>query len=284
MPILLLSREQMKMLHIRMKQYLGCLGWSLVLLLLAGCQSVGSEELNPKHPFVFPGQGQPPPATPPESTQPPMAASRPEIIPPKAPKSASAPAPSPVEYAAAPKTAQPAAASSDAPAPIIPSSAGSAYLRAGDLVIVDFYDLPAAHAIPEYRDRIRDDGKLSLPHNISVQAANKTVGQLQEAIQNAYVPSLFVRLSVSVKTEERFFYVGGEVRSPSRPFYQGEMTVLRAIDTVGGFTDFANRSNIELRRANGEKLKVNWNKAMKDPKLDPPVYPNDQITVHKKWW
>ena len=284
MPIFLLSRTQMKMLHIRMEQYVGCLGWSLVLLLLAGCQSVGSEEPNPKHPFVFPGQGQTPPATAPASSHPGMATAQPAPIPQKAPKPTSGSSPSAVEVASAPQTPQPAAGFSGGPVPPTPSSAASAYLRAGDLVIVDFYDLPVAHAIPEYRDRIRDDGKLSLPHNISVQAANKTVGQLQEAIQNAYVPALFVRLSVSVKTEERFFYVGGEVRSPSRPFYQGEMTVLRAIDTVGGFTDFANRSNIELRRANGEKIKINWSKAMKDPKLDPSVYPNDQITVHKKWW
>jgi protein involved in polysaccharide export with SLBB domain len=65
----------------------------------------------------------------------------------------------------------------------------------------------------------------------------------------------------------------------------GEITVLRAIDTAGGFTDFANRKNIELRRATtGEKVRVNWHKAIKDPKLDPQVYPNDQIVVHKRFF
>ena len=60
------------------------------------------------------------------------------------------------------------------------------------------------------------------------------------------------------------------------------MTVLRAIDTVGGFTDFAKRSRIELRRANGEVHMINWDKARKNPKLDLKVYPNDQIFVHRR--
>jgi protein involved in polysaccharide export with SLBB domain len=60
------------------------------------------------------------------------------------------------------------------------------------------------------------------------------------------------------------------------------MTVLRAIDTAGGFTDFANRKTIELRRANGQKFKVNWYNAIKDARLDLEVFPNDQIIVHKR--
>ena len=282
----------MNMLRIRLKQALGFLGCSMVLMLSAGCQSVASDEPNPKKPFVFPGQNQALPPTAPANTAPVIATQSPEPAPAPRPRKAAppvvTPAPRPVEVAAAPVAPSlPAAApgrESATPAPLSPPSPPSAYLRPGDLVIVNFFDLPTAHAIPEYKDRIRDDGRLSLPHNVSVAAAGKTVGQLQEDIQNAYVPALFVRLTVSVKTEERFFYVGGEVRSPSRTYYQGEMTVLRAIDTVGGFTDFANRKNIELRRANGQKLSVNWNKAINDPKLDLAVFPNDQITVHKKWW
>jgi protein involved in polysaccharide export with SLBB domain len=77
--------------------------------------------------------------------------------------------------------------------------------------------------------------------------------------------------------------VGGEVRNPARQIYFGDgMTVLKAIDTASGFTDFANRDKIELRRANGQKFTIKWKKALQDPKLDLPVFPNDQITVHKR--
>jgi len=60
------------------------------------------------------------------------------------------------------------------------------------------------------------------------------------------------------------------------------MTVLRAITSAGGFTDFAQRKKIQLRRATGQKFMINWYKASQDPKLDLPVFPNDLITVPKR--
>ena len=72
------------------------------------------------------------------------------------------------------------------------------------------------------------------------------------------------------------------MRVPNRQFWQEGITVLRAIDTAGGFTDFAKRSKIELRRETGQIINVNWDKAMQDPKLDPAVHPNDQIIVRKR--
>ena len=130
--------------------------------------------------------------------------------------------------------------------------------------------------------RIPEDGRITLPYNMNVYAIGKTVSQLQDEIRSLYVPKLFVRLTVNIRTEERYYFVGGEVRSPARQQYLGDMTVLRAIDTVGGFTDFAKRSRIELRRANGEVHMINWDKARKNPKLDLKVYPNDQIVVHRR--
>ena len=164
--------------------------------------------------------------------------------------------------------------------PTPPVNSVSPLLRVSDMVTIDWFDTPSP--IAQYKERIRDDGKLILPHNIVVQAAGRTVAQLQDDIRNAYVPRLYYHLTVTVKTEERLFYVGGEVRVPSRQLFQDGITVLRAIDTAGGFTDFANRGNIELRRGNGQIIKINWKKAMKNPKLDPVVYPNDQVIVHKR--
>jgi polysaccharide export outer membrane protein len=118
---------------------------------------------------------------------------------------------------------------------------------------------------------------------MTVYAIGKTVSQLQDEIRSMYVPKLFVRLTVNIKTEDRVYFVGGQVRSPARQAYIGDITVLRAIDTVGGFTDFANRKKIELRRANGEVHIINWDKARKNSRYDLKVYPNDQIIVHRRW-
>jgi polysaccharide export outer membrane protein len=165
-----------------------------------------------------------------------------------------------------------------APAPANPASA--VLLRVGDMITVEFFDMQ--NPIQPYKERIRDDGKMILPLNVVVQAAGRTTAQLQDDIRAAYVPKYFNHLTPSVKTDERVYYVDGEVRVPNRQLYQDGMTVLRAIATAGGFTDFANRKRIELRRPNGDIIKVNWNDAMKDPKKDPLVYPNDQIVVRKR--
>jgi polysaccharide export outer membrane protein len=168
-----------------------------------------------------------------------------------------------------------------APVPPQPSaSAISPVLRVGDMVTIEWFDTPSP--IPSFKERIRDDGKLVLPLNVTVQAAGRTTAQLQDDIRTAYVPRYYHHLTVSVKTDERVYFVGGEVRVPNRQFYQDGITVLRAIDTAGGFTDFANRKKIELRRNNGEIITIDWKRAMRNPKLDPTVYPNDQIVVHKR--
>lgn len=165
-------------------------------------------------------------------------------------------------------------------APVAPATPATAVLRIGDKITIDWFDTPTP--IPQYKDNIRGDGNLVLPLNVVVQAAGKTVGQLQDDIRSAYVPKWYIHLTPSVKTEELVYFVGGEVRVPNRQFWQEGITVLRAIDTAGGFTDFAKRSKIELRRGTGQIINVNWDKAMKNPRLDPPVQPNDQIMVHKR--
>jgi protein involved in polysaccharide export with SLBB domain len=156
-------------------------------------------------------------------------------------------------------------------------------LIVGDLLSISFSDVPAP-GLQEIRTRIPSDGFITLHLNIRIKATGRTIAELQQEIRKAYVPSLFVNLTAVVKTEERFFYVGGEVRVPNRQLYLGNVTVLRAIETAGGFTDFADRKKIQLRRASGETLTINARKAEKDPTLDPQVLPNDHITIPRTRW
>ena len=155
------------------------------------------------------------------------------------------------------------------------------YLTVGETVTISWSDLPPP-GWAESKIRIGEDGKIILPFNVTVMAAGKTANQLAEDIRKEYVPRYFVRITPTVKTEERFYFVGGEVKIPARQPYLGEMTVLRAIDTAGGFTDFADRDHIELRRQNGAPQIVKWSKIIKGKESDPQVFPNDQITVHKR--
>jgi polysaccharide export outer membrane protein len=153
-------------------------------------------------------------------------------------------------------------------------------LRRGDLVEVKFSGSPNP---PEDKsERIKDDGTISLPLIGAITAQNKTGGQLQQEIHDAYVSKYYRQLTVTVNTESRYFYVLGEVKHPDRIYYSGQITVLQAVAAAGGFTDFAARTRIELSRLNGEQQIVNGKRAAKRPELDLSVFPGDTINVPRR--
>lgn len=159
----------------------------------------------------------------------------------------------------------------------------SELIRVGDSLSVSFADLPPP-GWADFKDRVKDDGSIGLPLGVRVQAAGKTIGQLQQTIEASYVPRYLKRITVSVKNEERFFFVGGEVRTPGRLIYASGLTVLQSIDSAGGFTEFAKRSKVSLRRVNGQQFVIDCEKALQDNTLDLQVFPGDSINVRKRLW
>ena len=159
--------------------------------------------------------------------------------------------------------------------------AGADTLQVGNKVIIIFADIPTP--IQPMEEVVREDGMISLHLGQKIQAAGKKKGELEEEIKALYVPKFYLRLSVNIKLEERFFSVGGEVRQSSRQIYSGEMTVLKAITAAAGFTEFADKKKIDIIRTNRRKDRVNWYKAQEDPKkYDLPIFPGDQIFVHRR--
>ena len=157
-----------------------------------------------------------------------------------------------------------------------------ARFHVGDTVTVTLTGLP--EQIEPHQEPIKEDGTITMPSIGRIQAAGRTAGELQNEIHDLYVPKYYRHLTVTVNTGDRVYYVTGEVRQPGRQIYAGQMTVTKAITTVGGFTDFANHKKVWLVRASGQRLKVNCDKAFQDPTLDPMVYPNDQVQVLRRWW
>ena len=157
-----------------------------------------------------------------------------------------------------------------------------ARFHVGDTVSVALSGLP--EPIEPHVEPIKEDGTITMPNIGHVQAAGKTAGELQNEIYNLYVPQLYRHLTVTVNTGDRVYYVTGEVKAPGRQLYAGQMTVTKAITTAGDFTDFANHKKVWLRRANGQRIKVNCDEALRDSSKDPQVYPNDQIQVPRKIW
>jgi protein involved in polysaccharide export with SLBB domain len=157
-----------------------------------------------------------------------------------------------------------------------------ARFHVGDTVIVTLSGLP--NEIPVHQEPIKEDGTITMPDIGHVQAVGKTAGELQNEIYDLYVPKLYRHLTVTVNTGDRVYYVTGEVKTPGRQLYVGQMTVTKAITTAGDFTDFANHRKVWLIRANGQRIKINCNAALKDSSKDPLVYPNDQIQVPRRIW
>ncbi len=154
-------------------------------------------------------------------------------------------------------------------------------IRVGEKITVVLADIPKPYT---HVQQVREDGTIQLPLIGDVVAAGKRKNELQEEIRRAYVPKYYNRITAVVETEERFFYVDGQVRMPGRYAYTGEMTVLRAISVAGGFTEFANKRNVTLIRPAGKKVTVDCKRAEQDPRYDVPIFPGDSILVKRKFW
>jgi polysaccharide export outer membrane protein len=157
-------------------------------------------------------------------------------------------------------------------------------LRVGDSLTIIFTDTPVT--IPNFDEKIREDGTIKLTLDKTFKAAGKTPGDLEKEIRACYVPNYYKYMTVTVKqqADTRWYYVNGEVKSPNRQIYAGRITVLKAIASVGGFTDFANKKKVRLTRVDGRTQVVNCIKALDNPSLDPEVYPGDTIHVLRRLW
>ena len=154
-------------------------------------------------------------------------------------------------------------------------------LHIGDVVSITFSGLPEDYAPQE--KPIKEDGTITLPDVGRVQAVGKTVGELEDAIHDLYVPRFVTHLNVTVKaSSDRAFYISGEVKSPGRLLYTGDITVSKAITSAGDFTDFADRTDVILIRTNGDRFELNMNRILAGKDPDPPIFPGDQIKVGRR--
>ena len=166
---------------------------------------------------------------------------------------------------------------SDVPLPV--NSADS--LEPGNQITITFSGLSTI-PVP-YICRIREDGTISPPYlKNPVTAAGKTIGELESELEQAYVPDIYKTINVTIKTADRFFYVGGEVRQPSRQIFIGRITVTQANQSAGDFTDFADQRSVRVIRASGEVDIVDCKAALDDPTKDLTVYPGDNIVVERR--
>lgn len=152
-------------------------------------------------------------------------------------------------------------------------------IRVGEAVTIEMLDINPEKKIEQV---VQPDGDITLPLGVRVKAAGKTNIELAKEIENAFVPKYYHRLTVNIKRENRYFFVGGYVKNPSQRPYTGDLTVLKAVAAASGFTEYADKKHVQVTRTDGRKQTVDCVKALKNPKLDLPIYPGDSIYVPQR--
>jgi len=109
---------------------------------------------------------------------------------------------------------------------------------------------------------VRPDGKISLPLLDDVQAGGLTPAQLKAEITQRlkkYFTDPRVTVTVTTIASQRIYVLGEVTRAGAYPLLP-EMTLLQALSSAGGFTQFANTKNIYLLRVeNGKQVKHPFN-------------------------
>src|SRR5947208_937099 len=108
-------------------------------------------------------------------------------------------------------------------------------LASGDVVKLTFSAAPELNQ----SQKIRTDGKLSLPLVGEVDAAGKTVGQLQSELIQLYKPQLKTpEVTVSLEGSVTTVTVSGAVAKPARLTFERPTTVFQAIMQAGGPSEY----------------------------------------------
>jgi polysaccharide export outer membrane protein len=155
-------------------------------------------------------------------------------------------------------------------------------IGAQDVVRIDVWKEPEISRTTP----VRPDGRISLPLLNDVQAAGLTPTQLAANISEG-LKKFITNPQVTVGVNEinsRRVYVTGEVLKPGAFPLQAGMTVLQALTSSGGFTQFAKIKGIYiLRTEDGKQVKHEFNYKDvvkgKKPELNILVQPGDVIVV-----
>jgi polysaccharide export outer membrane protein len=109
---------------------------------------------------------------------------------------------------------------------------------------------------------VRPDGKISIPLLNDVQAAGLTPTQLAMRITNdlkKFVTNPQVTIIVTQINSQRIYILGEVSRAGAYPLLP-QMTMLQALSSAGGFTQFANMKKIYMfRMEDGKQVKYPFN-------------------------
>jgi len=140
------------------------------------------------------------------------------------------------------------------PLPPLPNPPGPktpVRLSPGDVIKVSYAD----ESVPDQTQRIRRDGKVSLPLIGEVTAAGKRPIDFQHELVHHYEGQLEnSEVLVTLENGSATVIVSGFANRPGRVVFDRPTTVYQAIMEAGGVSDYGSASNVHLTRViNGEQ-------------------------------
>lgn len=157
------------------------------------------------------------------------------------------------------------------------SDAGSqSTLSSGDQVMTFLRGIPEPE---ELKNVVNASGGITLPYIGQIQVAGLTPSEAERLVERMYVEQgIYRSINVIMVSEEKSYFVQGEVGRQGRYSMSGEVTLLKAIAEAGGYTPFANRRNVKIIRGD-EVLFYNARDIAKGDEPDPVIEPNDIVVV-----
>src|SRR5438093_6542584 len=174
------------------------------------------------------------------------------------------------------------------PLPPLPNPPGpwtAVRLSPGDVIKVSYAD----ESIPDQTQKIRRDGKLSLPLIGEVTAAGKRVIDFQYELVSRYEGKLENNeVLVTLENGAATVIVSGFANRPGRVVFDRPTTVYQAIMEAGGVSDYGSASNVHLTRMiNGEQRTetINLRPTIHGKPTKPKyVQDGDVIYISRSWF
>lgn len=160
----------------------------------------------------------------------------------------------------------------------------SGNLAPGDVITISYPGAPEMNL----SQKIRPDGRLSLPMIGDVRAAGKSPTSFQSELQRRYQDNLQdPKVVVAILTAAAAVYVSGEVRAPAKISLDRPMTALEAIMEAGGFTPVADPRKVSVVRTVSsahQRFNINMNDVMSGKAKAFYLQPYDVVYVGQRMW
>lgn len=151
-----------------------------------------------------------------------------------------------------------------------------------DKLVVDVF---GSEELSEKEIQVDASGRMSFPLIGTVAVAGKTPGEIEETLEGLFRGRFIKNPQITVNLKEivsQTVTIGGEVEEPGVYPVVGKMTLMRAVATAKGTTEFSKKDEVVIfRTVNGSEYAALYDMRaiQRGNYADPEVFANDVVMV-----